>query len=157
MVLGIGLDALNVARMTRELAREDGGFLDAVFTPREVAECAGDPREFALRFALKEAASKALGTGMRDGVSWPEIEVLRSGPDLPRSPATASMADDPPNGSRARSPAIASQALKESQGGRRIVWHGGTRACAGALGVCAAWLSCAIDGELAVAWVVLEG
>ncbi len=122
MVIGIGMDVISVARMKRELARPDGGFLDAVFTEAEITQCAGSAKELALRFAGKEAAAKALGTGISEGVSWDGIEVLQ-----------------------------------EASGSRRIVWHGGARLRAETIGARAAWLSCAADSELGVAYVVLEG
>jgi holo-[acyl-carrier protein] synthase len=80
-VLGVGLDLVDVDRMTRELAREDGGLRDRVFTPDEIAYCEGKGRpavHFAARFAAKEAFFKALGTGWRGaGPTWSEVEVVR--------------------------------------------------------------------------------
>lgn len=84
MIVGIGLDATRVARMERERSRQDGGFFDAVFTPKELAECKGSARELAIRFASKEAAAKALGTGLQGGVSWTDIEVLQESSGLRR-------------------------------------------------------------------------
>lgn len=77
MILGVGMDVIRVARMEGELARDDGGFFDAVFTPAEIAACAGSARALASAFAAKEAAAKALGTGIRGDVSWLGIEVLQ--------------------------------------------------------------------------------
>lgn len=71
------MDVTRVARMERELAREGGGFVDAVFTPAELAQCDGSARELSSRFAAKEASAKALGTGIRNEVSWQSIEVLQ--------------------------------------------------------------------------------
>lgn len=80
-VLGLGLDLVDVPRMTRELAREAGGFRDRVFTPAEIAYCdeKGRPAvHYAARFAAKEAFFKALGTGWRGaGPGWTEVEVVR--------------------------------------------------------------------------------
>lgn len=84
MILGIGMDVTRVTRMAGELAREDGGFLDEVFTPTELLECAGSARALSSVFAAKEAAAKALGTGIRGGVSWRGIEVLQESGDARR-------------------------------------------------------------------------
>ena len=81
MIVGIGIDVLEVRRMEAELAREGGGFRDDVFTPAEIACCTSQSHSalhFATRFAVKEAVLKALGTGVLDGASWREIEC---GPD----------------------------------------------------------------------------
>ena len=82
MIVGVGSDVVEVARMRRELGRPGRGFRDAVFTAAEIAYCDGKrypARHFAARFAAKEACLKALGTGLR-GNSWREVEVA-NGPD----------------------------------------------------------------------------
>jgi holo-[acyl-carrier protein] synthase len=78
MILGVGVDVLRIARMEAELARDDGGFREDVYTPHEIAACRQHPRPavlFAQHFASKEAVLKALGTGVLDGASWREVEV----------------------------------------------------------------------------------
>jgi len=81
MVLGIGTDMMEIARIEHSLARFGDRFLARVYTTGEIAYCrrkiknAGE--SFAARFAAKEAAAKALGTGISRGVSWPEFEVTR--------------------------------------------------------------------------------
>ena len=83
---GIGCDVVEVDRLRRELARPDGGFRDDVFTPSEIAYCAGKrwpERHFAARFAAKEALLKALGTGARRWSAWREVEVVRDGAGAP--------------------------------------------------------------------------
>jgi holo-[acyl-carrier protein] synthase len=78
MLAGIGIDIHDVARMKRELRKEDGGLRDAVFTRQEVARCnasSAPARQFAICFAVKEALLKALGTGWAGGVSWRDVEV----------------------------------------------------------------------------------
>lgn len=86
MILGIGTDLLDVSRMARELGGEDRGFLDAVFTPSEIAYCESQrypARHFAARFAAKEALFKALsGEGPPD--FWRDVEVARDGDAPPR-------------------------------------------------------------------------
>ena len=79
-VRGIGIDIVPIPRMRQILERWQERFLTRVFTPAEIAYCRGrkDPvPHFAARFAAKEAGLKALGTGLRLGVSWLELEVQR--------------------------------------------------------------------------------
>lgn len=71
----IGVDIIEIERIERALARWGGRFLKRVYTPAEVAYSRGRVSELAVRFAAKEAVSKALGTGMQ-GISWREIEIL---------------------------------------------------------------------------------
>ncbi|CAH2031445.1 holo-[acyl-carrier-protein] synthase [Trichlorobacter ammonificans] len=78
MILGIGVDTVEIARFQRFIDEGNQGLLDRLFSPAEQAYCA--PRKqaaasYAARFAAKEALVKALGTGLRDGLSWTEIEV----------------------------------------------------------------------------------
>ena len=81
MILGIGTDLLDVARMATELEKEGAGFRDTVFTPSEIEYCEAKrhpARHFAARFAAKEALFKALaGSASRD--FWREVEVARTG------------------------------------------------------------------------------
>ena len=79
-VRGIGVDLVKIPRMREVIARWDERFLRRVFTEREIAYCRArrDPvPHFAARFAAKEAGMKALGTGLRLGVKWRELEVRR--------------------------------------------------------------------------------
>ena len=80
MILGIGTDLLDVARMAKELEKEGAGFRDTVFTPSEIEYCEAKrypARHFAARFAAKEALFKALaGSASRD--FWREVEVVRT-------------------------------------------------------------------------------
>jgi holo-[acyl-carrier protein] synthase len=79
-VRGIGVDIVRIGRMRDVIARWDERFLRRVFTPGEIAYCRSrrDPvQHFAARFAAKEAGLKALGTGLRLGVNWRELEVRR--------------------------------------------------------------------------------
>ena len=71
----VGIDIVELERVAAALERHGQRFIDRVYTPIEAAICRGRPREFAARFAAKEAVMKALGTGAR-GVAWREIEVL---------------------------------------------------------------------------------
>jgi len=79
-IVGIGTDLAVIARMRHMVARWDDRFLRRVFTEGEIAYCRRrrDPiPHFAARFAAKEATLKALGTGLRMGIKWREIEVRR--------------------------------------------------------------------------------
>lgn len=78
MVVGIGVDLFEVARMTRELRGRDPGLREELFTPAEIACCeaARDPmRHYAARFAAKEAVFKALSPPPGGGASWRDVEV----------------------------------------------------------------------------------
>ena len=75
-VLRTGVDILEIERMQEALDRHGRRFLERVFTARELAEVEGNTASLAVRFAAKEAVSKALGTGIGE-VGWQEIEVLR--------------------------------------------------------------------------------
>jgi holo-[acyl-carrier protein] synthase len=79
-VKGIGVDLALIPRFREVVGRWDERFLHRVFTDEEIAYCRRrrDPiPHFAARFAAKEATLKALGTGLRMGVSWREMEVRR--------------------------------------------------------------------------------
>src|SRR3989442_13216047 len=83
---GIGVDLVNIPRMRDVIDRWQDRFLQRVFTEGEIAYCRArrDPvPHFAARFAAKEAALKALGTGLRLGVSWRELEVRRERGEAP--------------------------------------------------------------------------
>lgn len=80
MVVGIGTDMIEIARIEHSISRFGERFLRRVFTPGEIAYCRAkrlSAESFAARFAAKEAGAKALGTGISRGVSWPEFEVTR--------------------------------------------------------------------------------
>src|SRR5712671_2198611 len=81
MVLGLGTDLMETRRVQESIDRFGERFLERVFTAGEIAYCQRKRRNaaesFAARFASKEAAAKALGTGIGFGVTWREIEVGR--------------------------------------------------------------------------------
>jgi holo-[acyl-carrier protein] synthase len=80
MVIGVGTDMIEIARIERSVVRFGEAFLQRVFTPGEIAYCQAkknSAESFAARFAAKEAGAKALGTGISRGVSWREFEVRR--------------------------------------------------------------------------------
>ena len=80
MVIGVGTDLMEIARIAGSIDRYGERFLRRIFTPGEIEYCRrkkNAAESFAARFAAKEAAAKALGTGISRGVSWLEIEVVR--------------------------------------------------------------------------------
>ena len=79
VIVGSGIDVVEIARIGRILERHGERFAERVFTPREIRTCAARRRShlhFALRFAAKEAAMKAVGSGWADGARWVDIETL---------------------------------------------------------------------------------
>jgi holo-[acyl-carrier protein] synthase len=88
MVYGIGVDIINIGMMKTVIDRWGTRFINRVFTAREIDFCFQRTKSvpsFALRFAAKEAFSKAIGFGMRKGIRWRDIEIFHhpSGrPDL---------------------------------------------------------------------------
>ena len=79
-IIGNGLDATDIQRIAATIERYGDRFLNRVFTAGEIAYCRRKrdaASSFAARFAAKEAAMKALGTGHSRGVFWRGIEVVR--------------------------------------------------------------------------------
>ena len=84
MIVGIGCDLANINRFEKALAKFGGRFVNRAFSEREKAELARrerlSPKEHACaaakRFAAKEACTKALGTGVRDGIFMRDIEIV---------------------------------------------------------------------------------
>ena len=80
MIVGLGVDIAEVDRIREAINRHGQRFLDRVFTPAEISYCnrhRNSAERFAGRFAAKEAAMKALGTGWSNGVRWVDLEVTR--------------------------------------------------------------------------------
>ncbi|MBL4918435.1 holo-ACP synthase [Szabonella alba] len=78
MILGIGTDLANIERIAATLERFGDRFRNRVFTEREQRKAASRKDEagtYAKRWAAKEACSKALGTGLRMGISWRDMAV----------------------------------------------------------------------------------
>ena len=81
MIVGTGIDLVEIGRIQHSMDRYGSRFLDRVYTAAEQAYCLRKRKaaeSFAARFAAKEAGAKALGTGISFGVSWLEIEVVRA-------------------------------------------------------------------------------
>lgn len=104
MVIGVGTDLMEIARIAHSVDRFGERFLRRVFTPREIEYCRrkkNAAESFAARFAAKEAGAKALGTGISRGVGWLELEVTRAPGERPILDLTGRAAD------RARSLGVA--------------------------------------------------
>jgi holo-[acyl-carrier protein] synthase len=79
-IIGTGIDATEIRRIADSIERWGDRFITRVFTEAEIAYCRAkrdSASSFAARFAAKEAAMKALGTGHSRGVFWTGIEVVR--------------------------------------------------------------------------------
>ena len=80
MIVGTGIDIAEVRRIRQSIDRFGQRFLERIYTPGEMRYCdskANRVERYAARFAAKEAAMKALGTGWSRGVRWIDIEVSR--------------------------------------------------------------------------------
>ncbi|MBC9175394.1 holo-ACP synthase [Pseudoroseomonas ludipueritiae] len=81
MIIGLGNDIVDIRRIEQTLARHGDRFIERVFTPLERRKAESRTEKlraatYAKRFAAKEAASKALGTGFRQGVFWKDLGVV---------------------------------------------------------------------------------
>ena len=79
MIYGTGVDIVEIARFQSFLEKGNDLLFQRLFTPGEIEYCANkklSAQHYALRFAAKESFLKALGTGLRDGLSWQDIEVV---------------------------------------------------------------------------------
>jgi holo-[acyl-carrier protein] synthase len=80
MIVGTGIDIAEVPRIEASIARFGDRFLRRIFTEAEIRYCeskANRVERYAARFAAKEAAMKAIGTGWNHGVAWRDVEVCR--------------------------------------------------------------------------------
>ena len=79
MIIGIGSDLCDIRRIERSLARFGDRFTERIFTAGERTKSDGRAARaasYARRFAAKEACAKALGSGLRAGVFWRDMEVV---------------------------------------------------------------------------------
>ena len=79
MIVGIGIDLVSISRMAEKI--KESSFREKVFSKseREYCEsCKDKEQHYAVRFAAKEACSKALGTGLRKGVFWRDMGVVNA-------------------------------------------------------------------------------
>ena len=88
MIIGTGIDIVDITRFDRLLEQGNVRLFERLFTTHEMEYCAAKARSaqhYALRFAAKEAFLKACGLGLREGMSWHDIEVMNDDlgkPDL---------------------------------------------------------------------------
>ena len=99
MIIGIGIDIIEVARIERLLTKQNR-FQKRIYTEKEIAYCEmkkNNAQNYAARFAAKEAFLKAIGTGWRQGVAFREIEVVNNPqgkPEIFLSGKTKEIADN---------------------------------------------------------------
>ncbi len=101
MILGIGTDAVEVARIEAAMARHGARFAQRILGPRELvvhaARAARSPHRgllyLATRFAAKEAISKALGLGMREPMYWRAAQIVNSASGRPEVLASGALAE----------------------------------------------------------------
>ena len=80
-IFGIGTDIVNIKRMQKTLKINNNSFKKRIFLKNEITYCEKKKNSasfFAKRFAAKEALSKALGTGIRKGINFKDIEVINN-------------------------------------------------------------------------------
>lgn len=99
--LACGVDIIEIERVKKAIEKDEERFLDKVFTPEEIKYCSrafsAKYQHFAVRFAAKEAVSKALGLGLTGGVRLNEIEVVKDEkgkPEIVLHGSTKKVADD---------------------------------------------------------------
>jgi len=78
-IFGIGTDIVNIKRLEKSIKRKGAKFIKKIFSENEIKYCEKKRNPYAFyskRYAAKEALSKALGTGIRKGINFKEIEIL---------------------------------------------------------------------------------
>jgi len=86
MVIGIGIDIIEINRIKQNVEKYGEKFLAKVYTPTEIEYCqskASKYQHFAARFAAKEAVYKALATGWQEELSWQDIEISNKPTGMP--------------------------------------------------------------------------
>ena len=78
-IFGIGTDIVNIKRMEKSIIKNGNNFKNKIFSKNEILYCEKKKNSssfYAKRFAAKEALSKALGTGIRKGINFKDIEIF---------------------------------------------------------------------------------
>ncbi len=86
MVIGIGIDIIEIDRIKQNVEKYGEKFLAKIYTPTEIEYCqskASKYQHFAARFAAKEAVYKALATGWQEELSWQDIEISNKPTGMP--------------------------------------------------------------------------
>lgn len=86
MIVGLGIDLVEIERISSNIEKHGERFLNRVFTQRELDFCLKrkiPAPGLAARFAAKEAAMKALGTGYGQSVGWHDVELVGGGDTAP--------------------------------------------------------------------------
>ena len=86
MVLGLGIDIIEISRIKESIDEYGDSFLQKVYTPNEIEYCSGKANKyqhFAARFAAKEAVYKAFSTSHQEGLSWQDIEITNEPSGMP--------------------------------------------------------------------------
>jgi holo-[acyl-carrier protein] synthase len=86
MVLGLGIDIIEIARVKKSIEKYGDKFLDKVFTEEEIKYCNSKfnkYQHYAARFAAKEAVYKALASGWKEGLRWKDIEIQNDASGMP--------------------------------------------------------------------------
>lgn len=82
MIIGLGTDIVEIARLKKVFDSFGERFVQRLFTEVEQSYCAQNPKaqlaRYAKRFAAKEACLKALGTGRSHGIKWRDVEVSKT-------------------------------------------------------------------------------
>lgn len=96
IIVGLGTDLVEISRVEESLAKFGNRFLERIFLPTEISYAQSQARpavHLAARFAAKEAAAKAFGTGIGDSLSWHGLEIGRHASGEPFLRFHASAAD----------------------------------------------------------------
>jgi holo-[acyl-carrier protein] synthase len=118
MILGTGIDIAETARIEQAMERHGERFARRIFTADEIAYCEqfkNKAERYAARFAAKEAAFKALGTGWREGVTWRDVEVAHQPSGKPELRLAGRA------GELARQQGVARMAVSLSHSGRYVI------------------------------------
>lgn len=86
MVLGLGIDIIEIARVKKSIENYGDNFLNKVFTTEEIKYCNSKfnkYQHYAARFAAKEAVYKALASGWQEGLRWKDIEIQNDNSGMP--------------------------------------------------------------------------